>query len=98
MVTSFVKSRWPSAIANSRSIQQRADRSQSTPLQEEKRKERLRRKKGNAPQFNLRQGLFRMSGTDLTQIDNIDVMTATTILSETGWDMSKALVGLESPD
>ena len=30
-----------------------------------------------------------MSGTDLTQIDSIDVMTATTILSEVGWDMTK---------
>ena len=30
-----------------------------------------------------------MTGTDLTQIDGIDVMTATTILSEAGWDMSK---------
>src|SRR5205807_7143228 len=28
-------------------------------------------------------------GTDLTRIDGIDVMTATTILSEAGWDMSK---------
>jgi transposase len=37
----------------------------------------------------LRTGLFRMSGTDLTRIDGIDVMTATTILSEAGWDMSK---------
>jgi len=33
--------------------------------------------------------LFRLSGADLTQIDGIDVMTAMTILSETGWDMSK---------
>src|SRR5499427_9945317 len=54
------------------------------------RKTRLRKaKKGNAPQFELRQELFRMTGTDLTQIDGIDVMTATTILSEVGWDMSK---------
>ena len=30
-----------------------------------------------------------MTGTDLTRIDGIDVMTATTILSEAGWDMSK---------
>jgi len=30
-----------------------------------------------------------MTGKDLTQIDGIDVMTATTILSEVGWDMSK---------
>ena len=30
-----------------------------------------------------------MSGTDLTQIDGIEVMTAATILSEAGWDMIK---------
>jgi transposase len=33
--------------------------------------------------------LFHLSGTDLTQIDGIDVMTASSILSEAGWDMSK---------
>jgi transposase len=30
-----------------------------------------------------------MTGTDLSQIDGIDVTTAMTILSEAGWDMSK---------
>jgi len=34
------------------------------------------KEEGNAPQFDLREGLFRISGTDLTQIDSIDVMTA----------------------
>ena len=70
-------------------LQQREDRSQGASLPEEKRKGRLKKKKGNAPQFDLRAELFRMTGTDLTQIDGIDVMTATTILSEAGWDMSK---------
>src|SRR6201982_1991753 len=70
-------------------LQQRENRSQSASLPEEKRKGRRRKKRGNAPQFDLRGGLFRMSGTDLTQIDSIDVMTATTILSEVGWEMSK---------
>jgi transposase len=71
-------------------LQQREDRSAGANLPEEKRKERLRKKKkGNSPQFNLRAELFRMTGTDLTRIDSIDVMTATTILSEAGWDMSK---------
>ncbi len=70
-------------------LQQREDRSQGAPLPEEKRKGRLKKKKGNAPQFDLRTELFRMTGTDLTQIDSIDVMTATTILSEAGWDISK---------
>src|SRR5215475_3921730 len=58
-------------------------------LPKEKRKDRLQKKKGNQPQFDLQQQLFRMTGTDLTQIDVIDVMTATTILSEAGWDMIK---------
>src|ERR1700737_4663856 len=71
-------------------LKQREDRSAGAKLPEEKRKERLRKKKkGNAPQFDLRTELFRTTGTDLTQIDGIDVMTATTILSEAGWDMSK---------
>ena len=70
-------------------LQHRPDRSQGTSLPEEKRKERLKKKKGNKPQFDLRAELFRMVGTDLTCIDSIDVMTATTILSEAGWDMSK---------
>jgi transposase len=70
-------------------LQKREDRSYGAPLPEEKRKGRLKKKKGNAPQFDLRERLFRLSGTDLTQIDSIDVMTATTILSEAGWDMSK---------
>src|SRR4029077_787202 len=33
--------------------------------------------------------LFRMTGTDLTRIDAIDVRTAATVISEAGWDMSK---------
>jgi len=70
-------------------FKQREDRSQGAPLPEEKRKRRLRKKKGNAPQFGMRAELFRITGTDLTRIDGIDVMTAMTILSEAGWDMSK---------
>lgn len=33
--------------------------------------------------------LFWMCGTDLTRIDGIDMMTATTFLSEAGWNMSQ---------
>src|SRR5467141_1300659 len=70
-------------------LQQSEDRSQGTRLPEEMRKGRLQKKKGNRPQFDLRAELFRMTGTDLTQIDGLDVMTAMTIHSEAGWDMSK---------
>jgi transposase len=70
-------------------LQQREDRSQGAALPEEKRKGRLKKKRANKPQFDLREGLFRMTGTDLTRIDSIDVMTATTVISEAGYDMSK---------
>ena len=70
-------------------VQQREDRSQGASLPEEKRKGRLKKKRGNAPQFDLREGLFRLTGTDVTRIDSIDVMTAMTIVSEAGYDMSK---------
>jgi len=71
-------------------LQQQEDRSHGATLPQEKRKERLKkRRNGNAPQFDMRTELFRMTGTDLTQIDGIDVTTTMTILSEAGWDMSK---------
>lgn len=71
-----------------RYLQKSEDQSQGASLPEETRKGRLY-KKGHKPQFDLRAGLFRLTGKDLTQIDGIDVLTATTILSETGWDMSR---------
>ena len=63
---------------------QREDRSHGAPVPEEKRKCRLKKKYGNQPQFDLRSELFRMTGTDLTRIDVIDVLTAATIFSEAG--------------
>ena len=66
-------------------LEQREDRSQRASLPAEKRKERLK-KKGNKPQFDLRGELFLIFGTDLTQIDSIDVMTAMTILSGKGYE------------
>src|SRR5438876_5240936 len=70
-------------------LRQKEDRSKGAELPEEHRKERLRKKKTNKPRFDLRTELFRMTGTDLTQIDAIDVRTAATVISEAGWDMSK---------
>lgn len=69
-------------------LQQSEDQSHGATLPEETRRGRLY-KKGHKPQFDLRAELFRLTGKDLTQIDGIDVLTATTILSETGWDMSR---------
>jgi hypothetical protein len=70
-------------------LRQREDRSQGASLPEEMRKGRLEKKKGRKPPFDLRAELFRLTGKDLTQIDGVDVLTVTTILSEAGWDMSK---------
>jgi len=70
-------------------LEKRPDRSAGASLPEETRKGRRKAKRGNTPRFGLREGLFRMTGVDLTRIDGIDVMTATTVISEAGWDMSK---------
>jgi transposase len=44
----------------------------------------------NAPtSFDLRGELYRISGTDLTQIDGINIMNAQTIIAEVGVDMSR---------
>ena len=47
-----------------------------------------KRPHGNAPSFDLRSELYRVTGTDLTQIDGINVVTAQAILADTGTDMS----------
>ena len=60
-------------------FEQRVDRSHGAPLPEEKRKGRLKKKRANKPQFDLREGLFRLTGIDLIRIDGIDVMIATTV-------------------
>jgi transposase len=70
-------------------LQQREDRSQGAQLPVETRKGRRNRRNSNKPRFDLREGLFRMTGTDLTRIDSIDVMTATTVITEAGYDMTK---------
>jgi transposase len=47
-------------------------------------------KKGskNAPQFDLRTELYRITGVDWAQINGIDVLTAQTVIAETGADLS----------
>jgi len=43
----------------------------------------------NAPKFDLRTALFRMTGVDLTTINGIDVNTALKVIAEIGPDMSR---------
>ena len=52
---------------------------------------KVRRKKlfGNEPNFDLRSHLYRVFGVDLTAVPGISVLTAHTILSEIGPDISK---------
>ena len=64
------------------------DRSTGVALPEEKRRNRRKKKRGNSPQFDLRQLLYLMSGVDLTRVDGIDVITAMTVVAEAGYDMS----------
>lgn len=49
---------------------------------------RARKPRGNAPAMDLRGYLKGICGVDLTTIEGIDVMTAMTVLAETGADMS----------
>jgi transposase len=48
-----------------------------------------RKARGNEPAFDLRTHLHRLFGTDLTTIPGIDVLTAHTLLTEIGPDLSK---------
>ena len=42
----------------------------------------------NAPEFDLRSELYRITGIDWAQINGIDVLTAQTVIAEVGTDLS----------
>ena len=44
---------------------------------------------GNAPRFDVRSHLYRMTGVDLTAIDGVEAYTALKVISEVGTDMSR---------
>jgi transposase len=58
------------------------------PTEEEPRRKKTKPAK-NAPRFELRSELQRITGVDLTRIDGVDVMVAQTLISEVGLDMSR---------
>jgi transposase len=58
------------------------------PTEEEPKRKKTKPAK-NAPRFELRSELQRVTGVDLTRIDGIDVMVAQTLISEVGLDMSR---------
>lgn len=43
----------------------------------------------NAPAFDVRSQMYRITGVDLTAVDGLDDTSAQTILAEIGTDMSK---------
>jgi len=43
-----------------------------------------KRARGNAPQFDLRTELYRLTGVDWSQVDGIDVQIAQTVIAEVG--------------
>jgi transposase len=51
------------------------------------RKPKGKRKSKNAPQFDLRSELYRITGIDWSQINGIDVLTAQTVIAEAGADL-----------
>jgi len=50
---------------------------------------RTARDSNNCPDYDLRFYLFQLTGVDLTQIDGINTLTAQTVLTEIGLDMTK---------
>ena len=48
-----------------------------------------RRGKGNEPNFNLRNHMYRLLGTDLTQVNGISAVTTHVFFTEVGLDVSK---------
>ena len=46
-----------------------------------------KRARGNAPKFDLRTELYRLTGVDWTQVDGIDVQVAQSVIVETGVDL-----------
>ena len=46
-----------------------------------------KRARGNAPKFDLRTELYRLTGVDWSQVDGIDVQVAQTVLAEVGTDL-----------
>ena len=55
---------------------------------EEPARPKRRKRSRNEPEFDLKAELKRICGVDLTTIDGIDVLTAQTVLAETGCDVN----------
>ena len=64
-------------------------RSKGAPDTPANKRKKAKKPRGNEPQLDLQAELERVCGVDLTSIDGINVMTAFTVISEVGTDMSR---------
>jgi transposase len=62
--------------------------SKADPPQTDLKPSKCRTRRKNQPYFDLQAQLYRISGVDLTAIDGIDSLTAQTIISEVGFELS----------
>jgi transposase len=64
-------------------------RPEGTPDTAAQKRKKARKPRDNEPQTDMKVELKRICGVDLTSIDGINVMTAFTVVSEVGTDMSR---------
>jgi transposase len=64
-------------------------RSEGAPESVVQKRKKARRPRDNEPRMDMRVELRRICGVDLTSIDGVNVMTAFTVISEVGTDMSR---------
>jgi transposase len=62
---------------------------QAAPESVLQKRKKTRKPRDNEPRMNLKAELKRICGVDLTSIDGVNVMTAFTVISEVGTDMSR---------
>jgi transposase len=67
---------------------------QAAPESVVQKRKKTRKPRDNEPRMDLKEELKRICGVDLTSIDGINIMTAFTVISEVGTDMS----GFEDED
>jgi transposase len=64
-------------------------RTEGTPETAAQKRKKARKPRDNEPRMDMKVELKRICGVDLTSIDGVSVMTAFTVISEVGTDMSR---------
>jgi len=62
---------------------------ETTPETAVQKRKKARKPRDNEPRMDLKEELKRICGVDLTPIDGVNVITAFTVISEVGTDMSR---------